>query len=63
MNPQAFAILEFDQLRQLVRQYAQTDSGRARLEVLEPFDDFVSLNRAQAETSEAIQLRARGVRF
>src|SRR5688572_9305138 len=63
MNPQAFAILEFDQLRQLVRRHAQTDMGRGRVAALEPFDDFDTLQSALTETAEAIQLRARGVRF
>jgi DNA mismatch repair protein MutS2 len=63
MNPQAFGILEFDQLRQLVRRHAQTDMGRARVTALEPFDDLGALRRALTETAEAIRLRARGVRF
>src|SRR5215510_12935860 len=63
MNSQAFAILEFDQLRQLVRRQAQTEMGRARVDALVPFDQFTELSRALAETSEAIELRSRGVRF
>src|SRR5574341_496189 len=63
MNSRAFRILEFDQLRQLVRRHAQTDLGRARVEALAPFPDLGELQRSLAETSEAIQLRARGVRF
>ena len=63
MNQQAFAILEFDQLRQLVRQHAQTEMGRARVDALAPFDHFDELSRALTETSEAIELRSRGVRF
>ncbi len=63
MNSQAFAILEFDQLRQLVRRDAQTDIGRARVDAIEPFEAFSLLQQALAETSEAMQLRASGVRF
>ena len=63
MNPQAFGILEFDQLRQLVRRHAQTDMGRARIAALEPFDDFKPLRHALTEVGEAISLRARGARF
>jgi DNA mismatch repair protein MutS2 len=37
--------------------------GRARVTALEPFDEFGALRRALTETAEAIQLRARGVRF
>ena len=63
MNPQAFGILEFDQLRQLVRRHAQTDMGRARVAALEPFDNFDALRRSLTEVGEAILLRARGARF
>ena len=63
MNSQAFAILEFDQLRQLVRQHAQTEMGRARVDALAPFDQFDELSRSLTETSEAIGLRSRGARF
>ncbi|HEX5704236.1 MAG TPA: Smr/MutS family protein [Pyrinomonadaceae bacterium] len=63
MNPQAFGILEFDQLRQLVRRHAQTDMGRARVADLEPFDDLEPLRHALTELGEAISLRARGARF
>ena len=63
MNPQAFGILEFDQLRQLVRRHAQTDMGRARVAALEPFDDLEPLQHALTEVGEAISLRAHGARF
>ncbi|HEV8589729.1 MAG TPA: Smr/MutS family protein [Pyrinomonadaceae bacterium] len=63
MNSQAFAILEFNQLRQLVRRHAQTGMGTARVAALAPFEDVDLLHRALTETGEAIQLRSRGVRF
>src|SRR5687767_2138221 len=63
MNPQAFGILEFDQLRQLVRRHAQTDMGRARVAALEPFDDLEPLRHALTAVGEAISLRARGAWF
>ena len=63
MNHQSFAILEFDQLRELVRRHAHTDMGGARVDALEPFDHFAELSRALAETLEAIELQSRGVRF
>jgi DNA mismatch repair protein MutS2 len=63
MNPQAFGILEFDQLRQLVRRHAQTDMGRAGVAALEPFDDLEPLRHALTAVGEAITLRARGARF
>ena len=63
MNSQAFSILEFDQLRQLVRRHVQTEMGGARVDALEPFAQFEDLSDALAETSEVIELRSRGVRF
>ena len=45
MNPQAFKILEFDPLRALVRQRAQTDLARARIAQIFPLDDFAELQR------------------
>ncbi|HEY8205251.1 MAG TPA: Smr/MutS family protein [Pyrinomonadaceae bacterium] len=63
MNSQAFSILEFNQLRQLVRRHAQTGMGTARVAALAPFEDFDLLRRALTEVGEAIQLRSRGVRF
>ena len=63
MNSQAFAILEFGPLRQLVRRHAQTEFGRGRINALAPFDDLNSLRRALTEAAEAMQLRSRGARF
>lgn len=63
MNSQAFAILGFDQLRKLMRRHAQTAVGRNRVDALVPFDDLNSLRRVLSEAGEAMQLRARGVRF
>ncbi|MGQ0762928.1 MAG: endonuclease MutS2 [Acidobacteriota bacterium] len=63
MNPQAFGILEFDLLRQLVRRHAQTEMGRARVAALEPFDELEPLRQALTAVGEAISLRARGARF
>ena len=63
MNHQAFGILEFDSLRALVQRQAQTDLGRARVEALEPLDEFVLLQRELRTVGEMIELRARGVRL
>src|SRR2546430_5823930 len=63
MNPQAFAILEFDSLRALVRRRAQTDLGRARVDALEPLNDFEQLQRELGAVGEMIELRARGARL
>lgn len=61
MNDQAFQILEYDQLRQLLRHGAQTVMGRERIDVLEPCNALSSLQTALAAVSECVQLRKRGV--
>jgi DNA mismatch repair protein MutS2 len=63
MNHQAFGILEFDSLRGLIQRRAQTDVGRARVNALEPLDDFEQLQRELRAVSEMIELRARGARL
>src|SRR5262245_31492508 len=63
MNSQAFAILEFDSLRALVRRGAQTEMGRARIDALEPIDDPDELLRHLRAVAEAIELRGRGARL
>ncbi|PYS72658.1 MAG: hypothetical protein DMF73_07750, partial [Acidobacteria bacterium] len=63
MNPQPFKTLEFDSLRALVRQRAQTDLARTRLEQLVPLDDFAELQRELLRLSEMIELRQRGARL
>jgi DNA mismatch repair protein MutS2 len=61
MNEQAFATLEYDRARALVRRGAQTPMGRARAEALAPFDDLASLRRELTALAETIELRRRGV--
>jgi DNA mismatch repair protein MutS2 len=61
MDDQAFSILEYEQLRALLRLSAQTPMGRARVDALVPLDDLSALRKALAETAECVQLRKRGV--
>ena len=63
MNDQAFKTLEFDPLRALVRRYAQTDTGRARIDALAPIDDYEQLSRELRAAGEMVELRARGARL
>ena len=63
MNPQAFKTLEFDSLRALVRQRAQTDLARMRIAQIFPLDDFAELQRELHRLSEMIELRQRGARL
>lgn len=61
MNDQAFKILEYDQLRNLLRRGAQTPMGRERIDALVPLDDLTMLRSALAAVAECVQLRKRGV--
>ncbi|HYY41881.1 MAG TPA: hypothetical protein VE775_04050, partial [Pyrinomonadaceae bacterium] len=60
MNEQAFAVLEYEELRALVRRYAQTPMGRARADALAPLGDAHTVRRALAGVAEALELRRRG---
>ena len=61
MDDQAFSILEYDQLRALLRLGAQTPMGRARVDALAPLNNVQTLQKALAETAECVHLRKRGV--
>ncbi|MCA1634552.1 MAG: Smr/MutS family protein [Acidobacteria bacterium] len=60
MNEQAFATLEYDDLRALVMRGAQTPMGRARAEALAPLSDADEVRRALRAVSECVELRRRG---
>ncbi|HUS13167.1 MAG TPA: Smr/MutS family protein [Pyrinomonadaceae bacterium] len=61
MHQQAFEILEYDDLRTLVRRGAQTPMGAARVNDLKPFDNNAILERALQALAETVHLRNRGV--
>lgn len=63
MNEQAFATLEYDGLRALVRRGAQTPMGRARADALAPLADGETVGRALRAVSECVELRRRGAGF
>ena len=60
MNEQAFGVLEYDELRALVRRGAQTPMGRARVEQLAPLGDPDEVRRALDAVAECVELRRRG---
>lgn len=60
MNEQAFYILEYDELRALLRRGAQTPMGQARVAELRPLDNRVELEQQLAAVSECVALRKRG---
>jgi DNA mismatch repair protein MutS2 len=63
MNEQAFATLEYEDLRALVRRYAQTPMGRARADSLAPLESVAEMRRELGAVAECAELRARGVRW
>ena len=63
MNEQAFQILEFDKLRELLTRGAQTPMGRERLAELAPIGDLAQLKGELAAAAECAQLRKRGVKW
>ncbi|HSS22273.1 MAG TPA: Smr/MutS family protein [Pyrinomonadaceae bacterium] len=60
MHDQAFAILEYDDLRALIRRGAQTPMGQARVTALRPLADAVELSERLAAVAECVHLRKRG---
>ena len=60
MHEQAFTILEYDELRALIRRGAQTPMGQARVAALRPFASVTELKKELAEVSECVDLRKRG---
>lgn len=61
MHDQAFTILEYNQLRHLVRREAQTPMGGVLIDSLKPMEDQTVLSRALNEVAECLALRKRGV--
>lgn len=61
MHDQSFTILEYPELRNLIRRGAQTSQGQARCEALQPFSDFNQLQTSLAAVGECVNLRRRGV--
>jgi DNA mismatch repair protein MutS2 len=59
MQDQAFSTLEVDRLRTLISRGAQTPMGRARLQVLVPFDRLQPLLLALSLVRETVQLTQR----
>ena len=60
MHEQAFKILEYPELRTLIRRGAQTPMGQARVDQLQPLGSLAELSAALAAVAEAVSLRNRG---
>jgi DNA mismatch repair protein MutS2 len=63
MNQHSFGILEFDNLRALVRRQAQTPMAREKTDQLAPFNQLEDLHRSLRLAGEMIELRQRGIQF
>jgi DNA mismatch repair protein MutS2 len=60
MHEQAFKILEYPELRALIRRGAQTPMGQARVEALRPLTSVAELEKQLAAVAECVSLRKRG---
>jgi DNA mismatch repair protein MutS2 len=60
MHEQAFEILEYNELRALIRHGAQTPMGKARVSELKPLENIVTLQRELQAVAETVHLRNRG---
>jgi DNA mismatch repair protein MutS2 len=60
MHEQAFKILEYDELRALIRRGAQTPMGQARIAALKPCENVAELKTELTAVSECVELRKRG---
>lgn len=60
MQDQAFNILEYPELRGLIKRNAQTPMGQERVDALRPLDDRAELSKQLAALNEVVTLRKRG---
>ncbi|HEV2827531.1 MAG TPA: Smr/MutS family protein [Pyrinomonadaceae bacterium] len=60
MHDQAFEILEYNDLRALIRRGAQTPMGQARVSELKPLDNIATLQSELQAVEETVHLRNRG---
>ena len=63
MNDQAFATLEYQHLRELIKRNAQTEAGKRRVQTLSPIGEPLELRRELTALAECVTLRNRGARW
>ncbi|MGB9976672.1 endonuclease MutS2 [Thermovenabulum sp.] len=63
MNNKVLAKLEFDKVKNILKEYAVSDITRERIDKLEPLKDLPLIRRLQKETSEGVALLKRGFRL
>lgn len=60
MHDQAFTILEYHELRALIRRAAQTPMGKARVDALKPLENVAELQKELSALAECVDIRKRG---
>jgi DNA mismatch repair protein MutS2 len=60
MHEQAFTILEYPELRALIRRGAQTPMGQARVDALQPLSSVTEVQKDLEAVDECVNLRKRG---
>ncbi|MDQ2936090.1 MAG: Smr/MutS family protein [Acidobacteriota bacterium] len=60
MHDQAFTILEYHELRALIRRGAQTPMGKARVNALQPLANIAALQKQLSALAESVEIRKRG---
>jgi DNA mismatch repair protein MutS2 len=60
MHDQAFTILEYHELRALIRRGAQTPMGKARVDKLQPLENIAELQKELSALTESVDIRKRG---
>lgn len=63
MHDQAFTILEYHELRALIRRGAETPMGQSRVDALAPLADLAELLKDLAALAECVHLRKRGAKW
>jgi DNA mismatch repair protein MutS2 len=60
MHDQAFTILEYHELRSLIRRGAQTPMGKSRVDALQPLENIADLQKELSALAECVDIRKRG---
>src|SRR5256714_4748442 len=60
MHDQAFTILEYHELRSLIRRGAQTPMGKALVDALRPLESIAELQKELSALAECVDIRKRG---
>ncbi|WP_294401700.1 endonuclease MutS2 [uncultured Clostridium sp.] len=56
MNEKSLRILEFNKIKEKIKKYARTNSGKEKVAELAPYDNVYEINNKLAETNEALEV-------